>query len=382
MQSASKKTMTNKFLLFDMDGVLVAPGGYRQALKSSIRRMGRAIGIPKAEISEQQIAHFEALSITNEWDTLAICTALMLIQVWEIDHRIRLTAHNHPSVVKNLTTNPNFQQFLNTFTEVGPLPGHSAFKKIKKEFPGLNLEQLQHLKEILYKCRDINNSLTLPSHQETVLGSHTFNAYYGLEPQLNTESFLLKYDKPAISSDQQLRLINWLENQKHYAGILTNRPNSTPEHHLSAPEAEMGARLVGMDNFPILGSGMLYWYAKTQSSLPEHSLLKPNSVHVLALLQICLGKSPSKAIHSAFLLWRDKTNRNQWQVLQGANVIIFEDSLKGLQSGIAAKSILRDVHIDINLELIGVTDSLIKKQALMNVADRIISSVDQYQWPD
>ncbi len=373
--------MTDKFLLFDMDGVLLIPGGYQQALKASVNRMGKALGAPWTEITSQQIAQFEALSITNEWDTLAICTALILIQVWRNVGDIRLTTNINASPLMAFPDKPDFQAFLNSFDKVGPLPGHSAYQKISEENTWLSVEQKKHLKDILYNCRDINNSLTLPSHQETVLGSRAFESNYALKPQLNIESFLFKFDKPALSSEQRTQLQNWLEDAEHYAGILTNRPSATPTEYVSSPEAEIGAKLVGLDEYPILGSGMLNWYAETQCDMVNHTFLKPNPVHALGLIQICLGQSPAEALKSAVELWRGESSKNPWLPLHGAKVFIVEDSVKGLQSGIAAKSILQEMDINIDLKLIGVTENSIKKQALLGVANEIVASINDYQWP-
>lgn len=373
--------MKQKFILFDMDGVLLKSGGYQQSLQTSVNRIAKALGVPQAKITSDQIAQFEALSITNEWDTLAISIALVLVHVWQFDGSIRLTSDISRSTKSIPIESPDFQQFLNTFDDVGPLPGESAFHKIIGENTWLNPSQKKHLKDILFKCRDIHNSLTLPIHQETVLGSREFHANYELQPQLNIESFLLKYDQPIMSRELSSKLRAWLLEKNHHVGILTNRPNSTPGEFISAPEAELGAKLVGMEDYPILGSGMLNWYAETQCSLPQHTFLKPNAVHALGLMQICLGQSPGEAISRAVELWHEnKSSISHWRPLQDADVLIFEDSIKGLQSGMNAKRLLKRIDININLKCIGVTDNPIKKRALLDIADEVIPTINHYRW--
>jgi len=165
--------MTKKMILFDMDGVLLKTGGYLESLKASVRRIGRSLGMPAVDLTDDQTAHFEALSITNEWDTLAISTALMLIKAWEYDPELRLDGHRSREIALDEQL-PAIDTFLDTFNDVGDLPCHSAYTKLTKENPWLSQGQTTHLEEILFKARDIYHSLTLPWHQETVLGSQVF----------------------------------------------------------------------------------------------------------------------------------------------------------------------------------------------------------------
>ena len=113
--------MTGKILLFDMDGILLEPGGYRQSMKASVRRISLALGMAAFELSSDQIAHFEALTITNEWDTLAISTALMLLEVWRVDPGVQLSnLLPHGNTITNKA--PDIDGFLNAFGDIGDLP--------------------------------------------------------------------------------------------------------------------------------------------------------------------------------------------------------------------------------------------------------------------
>jgi hypothetical protein len=57
---------------------------------------------------------------------------------------------------------------------------------------------------------------------------------------------------------------------------------------------------------------MLAWFAATQCQLPDHTFLKPNPVHALALVQMCKGETAPKALRSAYDLWRGKGKREGW----------------------------------------------------------------------
>jgi len=371
--------MTKKIILFDMDGVLLKPDGYHQALKATVRRIGKSLGVPNVNLTDNQIAHFEALSVTNEWDSAAISAALILIKAWEIDPKVRLG--DHPARFDVLTNQaPEIDSFLDSFDKVGDLPTLSAYEKITRETPWLNQSQSEYLKRILYNSRDIYHSPILPWHQETVLGSEAFQGNYGLEPKLNIESYLSTYDRKVLTPERLKSIQQWLAEPDHRAGIMTNRPSSTPPGYLSSPEAELGAKLVEVDHLPLLGSGMLIWFAATQCQLPEHTFLKPNPVHALALMQMCYGEPAQNALNMAYDLWRGEGKREDWDMFNGSQVTIFEDAVKGLQAGIAARVLLASENVKIELRLIGVSSNLIKKGELEKIADRVYLDINQVDW--
>jgi len=371
--------MTNKIILFDMDGVLLKPGGYHQALKATVRRIGSALGVPAAKLTDDQIAHFEALSVTNEWDSAAISASLILIKAWQVDPDVRLA--NAPVEIATLTDQaPEIDTFLDSFNEVGDLPTISAYKKIIREKPNLSVSQRNYLKEILYHSRNIYHSPILPWHQETVLGSRAFTDNYGLEPQLNLESYLTVYDRQVMTDETQKAIKAWLDQPDHRAGIMTNRPSRTPPGYLSSPEAELGARLVEVDHLPILGSGMLVWFAATQCQLPDHTFLKPNPVHALALMRMCWGEPTPTALRLAYDLWRGEGKREDWEKFNHSQVDVFEDAVKGLQAGKSAQVLMERIGIDIDLMLIGISNNPIKKRELKKIANDVFLDINQVEW--
>ena len=371
--------MTYSIILFDMDGVLLKPMGYHRSLQTSVKRIGHALGAPNTELSDDQIARFEALGVTNEWDSLAICTALILTHLWQIDNNIRLTNLSpHPEPITDDAS--DFNDFLMTFNNFSELPAQSAYNYFVNKYQGLELSQKTYIQDLLNNCRNIYTSPTLPSHQETVLGSKAFQENYNLEAKQNIDSFLKKYDQPILSDEQLLALRAWLAKPGNHAGILTNRPNQTPSNYLSAPEAEFGAELVGLHDLPLLGSGMLAWFATTQCKLADHTFLKPNPVHSLALLLMCSNHTVEGSLKAAYHLWNGKENRSNWKHLDGSTVIIFEDSAKGLASGVAAQNLLKNIGVNIHVKLFGVTEHPVKRAALEMLADQIIPHINAVKW--
>ena len=370
-----------QLILFDMDGVLLEPRGYHTALQTSVKHIGQALGVPQTELTEDQIARFEALNITNEWDSVAICAAIILIHVWQFDPHLRLDVIEPcPCFISD--RKPNFDSFLKLFPDGGDIPGETAYAFLLDHHPWLNEDHRAHLWTILSQCRDIYQSLTLPSHQENVLGSVTFHDHYCLPPRFETHSFLSKYDRPLMSDQQDILLKEWLKLPHHKAGILTNRPSRTPDGYLSSPEAELGMTLIGLEDLPYIGSGVLAWFAVNNCQLPDHALLKPNPVHALTLLQRCLGHPLITSLTRAVSLWQGQADKQDWQLLDNAKIVVFEDTVKGLQSIKAACELLEALGIHVDCRLVGVGKNPIKLAALDTISHFNIECINQVQWTD
>lgn len=371
--------MPHIFYLFDMDGVLLEPGGYQKALINSVMRIGQALGAPNTTLTKDQIARFEALNITNEWDTLAICAALTLVHLWDIDGHIRLDGLN-PKASPITNETPNFDVFLMALSDGGHQPGETAYHFLIDHHSWLDRDQRTYLATILENCCDISRSLTLPAHQETVLGSKIFESHYKIKAQRNIESYLAKYDKPVMTEEKYAELRIWLNQSNHHAGILTNRPSRNPAGFLSSPEAELGSEIVGLTDLPYVGSGILGWFAVNHCQLPDHALLKPNPVHTLALLQLCLGRSLADSLQASVALWQGSGFFSDWEAFDNAKIIIFEDSVKGLLSGKAACKLINKLGFEIDLTLIGVAQNLIKLSALDQVSTCNVDNINQINW--
>ena len=371
--------MAQKFILFDMDSVLLESHGYHQSLRTSLKRIGAALGIPNIELNQDHIARFEALSVTNEWDSIAICTALLLLEVWKIDGNARLI-DLHPRQPLMNVQHPDIDHFLDQFKDVSRQPGHSAYDYLVMTNLWLTESQRQYLSEVLHHCRNIYRSPTLPGYQETVIGSQVFKELYDLEPQLHIDGFLFTLDRPLLTSVKDKHLRNWLSHPERKAGILTNRPCKAPDGYLSAPEAEIGAKIIGWNHLPIMGSSLLAWYASKKCEGDEHQLLKPHPVHALALLQMCLGVSVEEALEKSFALTQGSGARTDWDALNYVKVIVFEDSAKGLLSGKAAQIHLSKIGIQMELLLIGIAKNPIKRRALEPIAHHLLSSINEVEW--
>jgi len=188
------------------------------------------------------------------------------------------------------------------------------------------------------------------------------------------------HDRPVLTSEKRKKFDEWLADDRHCAGILTNRPSQTPPGYLSSPEAELGAALVALEHLPLLGSGMLAWFAVSQCQLPDYTFLKPNPVHALALMQLCLGLPIEDALVKAYDLWRGGGNRGDWVKFDDSKVVVFEDSVKGLQSVRSAQALLDREKVKIDIKLIGVSANSIKRAELEKITDWVYTDINQVDW--
>ncbi len=367
-----------QYFLFDMDGVLLDLIGYRKALQTSVNRIAVGLGAPHTFLSENQIAKFEALHVTNEWDTLAICTALVLVAVWQIDSQIRINSL-HP-VKTILSTQPDFNYLLDQFTIDNSLPGDKALNIILGMYPELCEDQRNYLTYILSSCRDIYSSPILPIHQEIILGSQVFHDYYNLKPIYNEESFLLKFDRPKLKPETLSLILNLLKLPINAGCVMTNRPSKTPPGYLSSPEAELGLKCAGIETFPYISSGILRWFSHVILNKPNLSLLKPNPIHALASLRMCLGELVLDAIEKSFLMIQGKSKKADWSRFNQSKIVVFEDSTKGLLSAKAAQELLQAFGITTDLDLVGVSSNPIKTEALGKITSKIIDDINNINW--
>jgi len=356
-----------RILLFDMDGVLLEPHAYHRALTDTVSHVGRVLGYGDVRVTGPEIVAFEAAGVTSEWDSAAICAALLLDNLWR--EYPALTLPDEPAMPllpQRGIPPPDFQPFIRSLSrpdlqDTPPLlrAEHLLVSGSNSRIP----EQRRTLQNILRSARQIEGSLTHRIFQELVLGSRVFAATYGLPAVLKTESYLLQYDLPTLSTQTRVRLINWLQEADHRAVIFTSRPSHPIGDSFCTPEAEMGAQSVGLDHLPIVGLGGLFWLSARYGRDPD-SFRKPSTVHALAAMRAASGGSLGEALEAAAALVIDGKVDNGWIDLNGAEIYVFEDTAGGLQSARGAQDTLAQNGIVVELSLLGITDSELKRQAL------------------
>lgn len=366
-------------LLLDLDGVLLEPHGYHQALIDSVKLIGQSLGYPEAKPGAQDIATFEAAGITSEWDSAAACTALMLIHRWQegeikaLPERISARHATIPGLEA-----PDFGAFARSLkrTAAQALPPAQRLEKaILEKFRWLSHSQIEVIQRLLSNATNAHGSVTHRTFQELVLGSHEYEKVYPYPAALDTNSYLDRYDHANLSLAEQAMLQQWLVLEQHMAAILTLRPSKPPgEEVFSTPEAEFGARLSGLKDVPIAGYGGLIWLGKLRNLDPRR-LGKPSPVHALAALRLAGGEGLQSALKSSAQLALDEFDDGKWAKFDGAQVNVFEDSANGVRSAVAAQEVLAKINVHVNLIMFGIAANREKQKSLEAVQAEIVPSL-------
>lgn len=372
--------MTGKtILLFDMDGVLIESHGYHRALQQTIAWMGDALGYRQVQLSDDDIALIESFGISSEWESAAICSALLLADARSHDHDIDLPERLPAPRAAHGRQAPPLRRF---FEQLGPLSdSRSALAEIENSLPSLDgyASDADLMREFLQSARS-PDSVTHRTIQALVLGPDAYRETYGTAPDLEAESYLATHDRATLDPARQAELRAWLAEDGHAAAVFTNRPSAPPADHLDPPEAQIGAELVGLAQLPIVGSGDLGWLALREDQ-PLYHFLKPSPVHALAALQRALGAGQEQALLQALRRARQQDDAEAWQPLAGSQVWAFEDSAKGLDSVQAAAENLAELGLPLELNLIGVSPHPDKRRELAKVAGQVHADLDRALQP-
>lgn len=368
-----------RILLLDLDGVLLQIGGYHAVFREVVSLVARAFGFGEMRLSQETIDLFEAAGITSEWDSSAICAALLLDRAWELFPSLTLPREPPlPALPSHSLAPPDFEAFARSMVAAG---GHGLSPVLRAERAllgaerGRTPEQTAALRALLEAASDIRLSLTHRLVQELNLGSPTFHEVYGLPPVLNTGSYLKDYDRPALRSGSASRIRTWVNKADQRAVLFSNRPSRGPEGSFSPPEAEIGAEVAGLGFLPLVGMGSLSWLSGLRGREPQ-AFLKPSPIHALAAMRHAMGVPLAEAVLSAAALVLDAKGENDWDSLSGATVHVFEDVAPGLQSCLYAKAILDGIGVRLELALCGVTTSAPKRQSLEAVGATVFPDIE------
>ena len=362
-----------KILLLDLDDVLIQQVAYHRSLQECVERIGRWCGFEAVRLTDEDIAVFESLGVTSEWDSSAICAALLLDRAWSIDPAVRLPdSPAAPDGHRHRLAPPDFQSFFREELD-GGITGIEARTRVERRLldgrertPG----QRQALQAVLRSAFDAEHSLTLQIIQELNLGAVEYEACYGRPASLPGPGYLSTIDPPLITPTDVDRLAAWASNPENRAVVFTNRPSRLPDGSGGMPEAEIGLARVGLSSLPFVAMGHLDWLGGERGLEPQ-ALIKPCAVHCLAALRLAAGDSLVEALQAAARLGLDLGDDGRWRGLDAAQAIVLDDSSRGLQSARAAQEALQGIGVRMELDLRGVTTKGAKRRALESAGGAI-----------
>lgn len=367
-----------KIILFDMDGVLLHSLGYHRALQQTVKLVGEAMGYADIELTDEHIAAFESHGITCEWYSGAMCTAYLYIQAVNAGYNGPYPTHLTDKPIFSLNHHLLPEPLFEALGAV-PIEGHTQLERVIKAYQQISAGYDLHddgFSAILQESENPNRSLTFRIFQELVLGSQQFQKTYSIPPVLDTESYLSIHDIPLITPAQRDALKHWLQSHGNHAAILTNRPSLQIPGTASTPEAEIGLRLVGLGDVPIIGFGEAKWLAE-QIGTTGNRVSKPSPIHALGAMQAAVGVTADTSMRRANELVNGHGNVDDWIQFKDAEVYIFEDTVGGLISLKKAAENLKSNGVELIVHIAGISPSPLKQGPLISYGAQVFNGINQ-----
>jgi hypothetical protein len=340
-----------RIILLDIDGVLVQPGGYRAALRATVRHFID----PGFQIQEELLTEMEKRGISSEWDM----SPFIIAAYWD-DILSRQPMPNLPSDVQVAARDIQNQR------RVEP-PRYLAipeFVLVSGQYP---VEAALHAgcfssipfdlrKNLLIETRNVHKSRSMQIFQHYSLGSRSFSETYNVRAEFETDSLLLKHDLSKI--DDKIRGV-LRRNKNHIAGF-TARPSHPPREvdgsNLGyAPEAELALELVDMKDIPLIAFGKLEYIA-LQHQLDPATLVKPSPYQALAATLAAWTGEELSALQAAFD-WQSTGVLNGFfkELPKSFDLIVVEDTMGGIRSVLAAGELLLKAGFGVTVHPLGLT---------------------------
>jgi hypothetical protein len=360
-----------RIILLDIDSVLVQPLGYRGALRATVQHF---IG-SDVSIDEDFLSDLERRGIASEWDM----APLIIASYWN-SILLQQPIHDLPDDVFAAAHEIRRQHRVDGSIQV------PAFDNVSGKYPtqtayeaGLfsSIPELLR-KNLLTETRDVHKSHSMRTLQHFTLGSRHFSETYNMSAEIETESFLLKFDRSNV--DDKIRA-TLLQDGNHLAAF-TARPSHPPREIREtmfgyAPEAELALELVGLQDIPLIAFGKLDYIA-VQHGLDPAALVKPSPFQALAAILAAWTDDELSALEAAFE-WQDtgKLNETFGDLPKSFELIVVEDTMGGIRSVRKAGEILNASGFDVTIRAFGLTsDSKAKTDAFRKAGIPFFSDWD------
>lgn len=379
--------MKQKLLLFDVDGVLIYPKAYKEAMVDAVNWSAEQMGQPPVGLTFDEIAEFEAVSITNEWESLPMCVALMVLDA--VNQEPKVIGISVEETYRNIRQagltlkRPDFGAFAQDVGrhQNGELASHTANRLLKEH----SISEFHPLLDSYFADVFDINTPTTKLFQTHTLGSAGFEETYGFSALFEGESYLLTRDSAHITAEN----IDRLQDPEQNVTIYTARPGTAPtdldQQQLSQvdpaqhpPEADYGAQLLGMTEFPLISGGRVAWLA-TSNGKHMSAYIKPSPVQALAAIGAAQSGQETPSLEAAAAFYEHSIIQGPLETVADfeTTVVVFEDSTGGIQAVADAVDLLQEQGVTISVESVGVSTEESKKAALAETASIVVDDVNE-----
>jgi hypothetical protein len=386
-------------VLFDVDGVLIEPGGYRYAMRDAMRHFLQHLGQPHWQPDASFVEQFESHMLTSEWDMLPLTLCHFL------DHALQFVQPTQPwqtlaDAAADIAQHPAMPvptQLFAVIDQIGAIvngrSGNPSLwiyeSRTQADFPFQRLRTHAVLTSLLAHTRDIQRSETMRIFQQHIIGSENFRTYYHTEPELDLPNYLTLYDTVPMKAEVFQALQKKIDSHELFVSIYTARPSMPPAgispngDGAYSPEAEQAAALLPWRGVYLSAYGKVYWLAQQTSFHPEE-LLKPSPAQALSAIAYHFTGNEAHALQWAADVLQTandntltSTYAKRISLPADLTLHVFEDSPNGFSGGIQAAGLLRAMGIEVDLHLWGISANPVKQTALRAQGGQVFSDVNQ-----
>ncbi|MBI4091616.1 MAG: hypothetical protein HY427_00185 [Candidatus Levybacteria bacterium] len=346
----------NTIIALDVDGVLVNPLAYRQAVRSTITFFAEQIGVNPEDFlvygrnktPGRNMNHFEAEGIYDPWDVSAIIVSLMKLKKAGI----------------NVSNGEALDAFRNSSSPQSH-PPEVILAWIIKEYRGVTIETMQDITKTLSQTRDPFKNEVTSIFQEYVLGKETFEETYGRPSLTGAEESLIITKDQSLIGDKGRKELEKISREGGMVVIYTGRPGLPPYDYKRKrvdgypPEAELAVKKSRIgEPIGIVSMGSMEWLAR-MTKVSVESLTKPNPTQALAtILSGLRGGTDMRVLMDAYDWGQTGKAPEDIQPFIGnkatLELVVVEDSPSGVRAFINARKILTDQSVNVELSAIGV----------------------------
>jgi hypothetical protein len=396
-----------RVLLFDLDGVLIAPHGYRRAIQASLEHFTRRMGLGDCYPGEENIARFEAISMTSEWDIVPTCLAALLDALLA-DHPGLLLPGRLEAVCTYLggkePSPAPVVDYISLAQRLGVAYRGGAYldlvlalcQPVAEKSPGAISAGLPQplfphlaghplLEDLLRHTRQVTISPTTRVFQSFALGSAAYRQTYAQPPALDSLSFLKEYDQALISVEIRRNLLRAWQAGEFDLAVCTLRPSlpgvDGADLKLSySPEAELALEVAGLPGVPLVGYGQVCRLAELTGRSPEE-LVKPSPVQALAAIGAAVHGDVLPALLGAERLVFASAAA-YFHTFPPLEVHIFEDAAGGVRAVRQAAVLLQAAGLQVVMHAWGISANPDKTAALLQAGAMIYPDINQAlnQW--
>ncbi|MDP2585745.1 MAG: hypothetical protein Q8P29_02590 [Candidatus Levybacteria bacterium] len=352
------KIFSNTIVAVDVDGVLIQPIAYRQAINKTINYFAEGLGVKpekftlddENEAFGRSMSHFEANGIHDPWDVSAIIVSLILL--------------------KKKGINISCGEALNIYKENPDKKAHPPeviLSEIKTRYgekiSGKNFEEIS---QYLSNTRDASKNAITGIFQEYILGKRSFEKTYGKESLTGASESLIRTEDRLLVDFSGRKSLEEIKANGGKIVIYTARPGLPPSDVPRkrgdgySPEAQLAVEKFQIDAIGPVTMGSMEWLSRKTNDTVE-SLTKPNSIQAIAaILSALKGTTDTQILMSAYDWDKDGKIPEEIQNIidnkkqKGLRIVVIEDSTSGAIAFVNAKKLFDNVGIKMQIDIIGV----------------------------